>query len=392
MAFASFVAVVGGLVPADTLSSAINLDVILFLIGMFSIVAIAEDSGLLEAAAYFVVSRAGGGLALLFALSLLFGVLSAFTVNDAVALMGPPIVLAASRAAGMDLEGGIFLLAFALTIGSVMAPLGNPQNVLIAVESGMPAPLFTFMEALAAPTLINLALLPLLIAKWYGVGRGRAFAVPQEAVRNRRDALIAGIALVAVVASLAANDALEVLGLPHIVNIGVIPFIIAAASYVLVSEPRRVLEKVSWGTIVFFITMFIAMQGVWNSGVLTPLISALLPRREGPDLGILAITAESLIFSQVLSNVPFTELFIQYAKSLGYGPTPTWPWLTMAMATTIAGNLTLLGAASNIIILEVIESKYNKTIEFAKFIKRGAVITALNVAVYLPFLYLFARL
>ena len=56
------------------------------------------------------------------------------------------------------------------------------------------------------------------------------------------------------------------------------------------------------------------------------------------------------------------------------------------MAATVAGNLTLLGAASNIIILEVLETRYGATITFAQFSKYGAVVTALNLAIYLPFL------
>jgi Na+/H+ antiporter NhaD/arsenite permease-like protein len=63
-------------------------------------------------------------------------------------------------------------------------------------------------------------------------------------------------------------------------------------------------------------------------------------------------------------------------------------WLTLAMASTVAGNLTLLGAASNIIILEVLEKRFSTTVTFFEFLKYGAVVTAVNVAVYLPLLLL----
>ncbi len=390
MAFASFMIVTGGLLPINELGAAVDLDVILFLIGMFSIISMAESSGLLDAVSYWFLAKAGSTRRLLLLLSLLFGLLAAFTVNDAVALMGPSIVAAAARIAGVELEPLVLLLAFSVTIGSVATPIGNPQNVLIAVQSGITAPLLTFLKYLLVPTLANLLITPLLISRWYNLPNKEietAF-VPAEFIKNRRDAYLAGAALIAVIAALLVNDVLAVMGLPHVENIGFIPFVIAAAVYIFSSEPRRVLEGVNWGTIVFFITMFITMRGVWNSGLLQPAIGALMPRREGPTAGIPAITIESLLFSQALSNVPFTELFIQYMKAAGYGPQDVWAWLTLASAATIAGNLTLLGAASNIIILEVIESRYSKTIKFGEFVKRGVVITAINMALYLPFLYL----
>lgn len=394
MAFSSFVVVIGRLIPIDRLASAIDIDVILFLIGMFSIVSMAESSGLLDAIAYWFLWRARSTRGLLLTLSFLFGLLAAFTVNDAVALMGPPIVAAVARVAGIEMAPLLLLLCFAVTIGSVTTPIGNPQNVLIAVQSGMRTPLLTFLEFLLAPTLVNLALLPFLIERWYKLPK-KAIAIayiPAEAIRNKRDAYLAGGGLLAVVLSLLVNDILALMGLPHVENIGYIPFLAAAAIYIFSSNPRRVVEGVNWGTIIFFLTMFITMRGIWVSGLLQPAINFLMPQAEGPIPGIFAIMAESLFFSQLLSNVPFTELFIQYMKGLGYGSGDAWAWLTLAMAATIAGNLTLLGAASNIIVLEVAESKYLTTIKFSEFFKRGIIITSLNAVVYLPFLLLAARL
>ncbi len=392
MAFASFIAVVGGLLPIGELGAAVDLDVVLFLIGMFSIISMAESSGLLDAVAYWFLAKAGSTGRLLLISSLLFGLLAAFTVNDAVALMGPSIVATISRAAGIELGPLVLLLAFSLTIGSVATPIGNPQNVLIAVQSGVTAPLLTFLKYLLAPTLANLLILPFLISKRYRLPNRKIeiALVPAEFIKNKRDAYLAGGALIAVIAALLINDILAITGLPHVENIGFIPFVVAAAIYMFSSRPREVLEGVNWGTIVFFITMFITMRGIWNSGLLQPAIGALLPRKEGALAGIPAIAVESLLFSQALSNVPFTELFIQYMKSVGYGPQDVWAWLTLASAATIAGNLTLLGAASNIIILEVVESKYSSTIKFGDFAKTGLIVTAVNVAIYAPFLYLAA--
>lgn len=390
MAFASFLTVVSGLVAVDELESVIDLDVILFLVGMFSIVGLAESSGLLAMVSSWFISMFRSRYSLMYASSLLFGLLAAVAMNDTVAVMGPPIAYTISRVAGIEPRVMFLLLAFSLTIGSVMTPIGNPQNVLIVGVSGMAAPFLKFVTWLTLPTLLNLVVTPYLLIRYYGVRNGRVevLLVPQEALRNRRDALIAGVGILAVVASLVMNDLLELLGLPHISRRGLIPFVIAAGIYVLTSNPRRSISNVDWGTIVFFITMFITMEGIWRSGILNPLLEVLIPTKLSGLTNLAAVTATSLLGSQLLSNVPFAKLFIKYLKSLGYGSGDEITWIALAMSSTVAGNLTLLGAASNIIMIEYLESRMGTTLTFTEFLKAGTVVTITNTAIYLLFLTL----
>jgi len=390
MAFASFMVVVFGLVGVDEVVSAVDLDVILFLIGMFSLVSLANSSGLLEMVARWFISVFRRRVALLYGSSLLFGVLAAFVVNDTVALMGPPIAYTLSRLAGVDPKLMFLLLAFSLTIGSVMTPIGNPQNVLIAVESGVEAPFIAFLAKLALPTLVNLIATTYVLVKVFRV-EDREIGValiPHEALRNRRDAQLAAVGIALTIALLLVNDVLELYRAPHIVYRGIIPFVIAAGIYIFASNPREVLSGVDWGTIVFFITMFVTMEGVWRSGVLQPLLNIILPAKSCGFIGILRITIASILLSQLLSNVPFTKLFIEYMKSLGYTGNDKNEWIALAMSSTIAGNLTILGAASNVIILEVLESRMGTTITFTEFLKIGAIVTLVNTAIYLLFLHL----
>jgi len=389
MAFASFMSIAFGLLNIDEVVEAIDLDVILFLIGMFSLVSLANLSGLLEAIAYWFTSRFKSSVGLVYGSALLFGLLAAFVVNDTVALMGPPIAYTISRISGLNVKMMFLLLAFSLTIGSTMTPIGNPQNVLIAVESGVEAPFITFIKLLAIPTLVNLVVTAWVLMKIYRVERRRVEVsiIPHEAIKNKRDALLAAIGIVLTIVLLVVNDILELMGLPHIKSRGLIPFIIAAGVYVFASNPREVLSGVDWGTIVFFITMFITMEGVWKSGILQPLLATLLPVKDVSFTGLVEISIASILLSQVLSNVPFVKLFINYMKDLGYTSEDYSSWLTLAMASTIAGNLTILGAASNIIILEVLESRMNTTITFIEFLKVGAIVTAINTVIYLMFIF-----
>jgi Na+/H+ antiporter NhaD/arsenite permease-like protein len=89
-----------------------------------------------------------------------------------------------------------------------------------------------------------------------------------------------------------------------------------------------------------------------------------------------------------LSNVPYVKLAINYMKGIGYTGGDEREWITLAMSSTIAGNLTLTGAASNIIVLERLEPRYGRTISFMEFLKVGYIITITNIIVYTPFILL----
>ena len=391
MAFAAFLVILSGLVSIDEMGSLIDLNVILFLIGMFSLVGIAESSGVLDALALLFIARFRSVRALVVASSLVFGLLAAFAMNDTVALMGPPIAYLISKSTGLDPVFMFLLLAFSLTIGSVMTPIGNPQNVMVAENSGVKAPFIAFMYKLAIPTLINLVVTPLVLMWVMGKrthGKEVGGFIPEEALRDKREAVIAGVGLSATIIILVVNDVLQLMGYPHIEKRGFIPFIVAAATYIFTREPRNTLAKVDWGTIVFFISMFITMEGVWRSGVLHPLLNLFMSTRYGDYRDVLSIAASSIVISQFISNVPFTKLFIDYMRSLGFTGGDVNAWLSLAAFSTVAGNLTFLGAASNIIILEVLESKYSTTISFKDFFKAGMVVTAVNTLIYLPFLIL----
>jgi len=124
MSLAAFLAIFIGPVTVDDVAKVVNFEVVFFLVGMFTIVALAESSGLLDLIAYSFISLFKTRLAVFIASSLLFGLLAAFFVNDTVALMGPPIAIAT----GIEYWKMFLLLAYSLTIGSTMTPLGNPQN------------------------------------------------------------------------------------------------------------------------------------------------------------------------------------------------------------------------------------------------------------------------
>jgi Na+/H+ antiporter NhaD/arsenite permease-like protein len=388
MIFAAFITVASGLIPVDEIGMHVDLNVIFFLIGMFSIVSMAEESGLVGFISTWFIEKFRSRRSVLIASSLLFGLMAAVAVNDTVALMGPPLAYLVARSLGVSVELAMLILMFSITIGSTMTPLGNPQNMMISTSSGMDAPFIYFTKYLAAPTIVNLLITPLILMKLYGVEERKmgVGVIPHEAIRDRRDAAVGGFGLLAALTLLVANDLLALMGRPHVEARGLIPMMVASGLYLFTDEPRRVLRGVDWGSIIFFIGMFITMDGIWEGGVLREAFQALMPSKPEGLTGMASITLTSLAFSQVLSNVPFVRLSISYMKQAGCVGGDVLSWMTLAMASTIAGNLTILGAASNVIVLEALESRYGATISFWRFLKYGSVVTAVNVAVYLAYL------
>ncbi|MDW8043405.1 MAG: SLC13 family permease [Nitrososphaerota archaeon] len=390
MMLCTAVTLVTDLVPVDEALALVDLDVITLLIGMFALVGMAERSGLLDFLAYYFLSRLRTTRSIVLGSALLFGLMPAFFVNDTVALMGPPIAVTIGRALGGNYEFAFLLLCFSITIGSTMTPIGNPQNVLIAIQSGMRAPFLEFPIHLAVPTLLSLVVAALLMARLYRLPNVRSQVVvsPWEAIRSRREFTLALVGGGVTVAVLMINDVNAALGLPHVTARGLIPFTAAAALIAFSESPRDVLARVDFGTILFFIGMFITVEGVWRSGVLQPVFSALMLDDPSTPQGLASLAVLSLIMSQLISNVPYAKLAIHQLKELGVTGSETDVWMTLAAAATLAGNLTILGAASNVIVLEVLESRYGTTISYVKFAKVGALVTAATVPLFLLYLVL----
>jgi Na+/H+ antiporter NhaD/arsenite permease-like protein len=156
----------------------------------------------------------------------------------------------------------------------------------------------------------------------------------------------------------------------------------SAAPILLFSRGReKLLRGVDWGTLIFFASMFIVTAAVWESGFIQSAISHL-----GLDLlSITVILVLAVVLSQVVSNVPLVALYVPLLMSLGASDHEL---MALAAGSTIAGNLLIIGAASNIIIIQSAEKHGRRGFGFLEFAKVGAPLTILNIAVYWLFLVL----
>jgi len=384
-----------GVIQVSEAYKAIDFDVLFFLIGMFSIVAGMEKSGLLGYLMYRTLSPVKNLRSMLVVFVFLMGFLSALTVNDTMAIVGTLIAITIVKQMLLPLDIVLVALAFSITVGSVMTPIGNPQNMLIASQSGISAPFLSFVKVLGIPTLINLAIVAGFL--WFtlkkhekGLDGRQVVVIEEEHITNLELAKTSGACLVLAVGGFLLNDTLGLLGFQHTEHLGIIAFLASVPLYTLAEEKRDLLRQVDWSSIVFFMTMFMVMGGLWQSGAANVFIG-LVPAPNPIDRGSAIINIMLLIvtLSQIFSNVPLVKLYIDVMKGLGFNGTHQYAWLALASGSTIAGNLTILGAASNVIIVEAAENRTGRSFSFFSFLKRGAIVTALNITVYAIWLYIF---
>jgi Na+/H+ antiporter NhaD/arsenite permease-like protein len=369
------VLVTGQITPNEALQ-AINMDIILFLFGMFIVGEALWRSGALLPLSYRVFCRAMTLDTLVLLLIVAAGLLSAVLMNDTVAIIGTPFVIHISRKYGISIKMLLLILAFAVTTGSVMSPIGNPQNLLIAIGSGMQYPFLAFLRYLCIPTLASLLLIYCVVRYMFREEFSRCvLSHEHEPPTDERLAKTALFSLGLIILMIVAKTLSGLTGAGPEISLTAIA--LAAALPVVALSPRRgeILRSIDWHTLIFFASMFVLMQSVWDAGV----FQSLLNFSSGTVPGIPSIMALSILLSQIISNFPFVALFLPLLADAG---APRGAYLALAAGSTIAGNLLILGAASNVIIIQNAE-KQGHSISFMEFAKIGIPLTIGQTAVYI---------
>ncbi|MFP3178204.1 MAG: SLC13 family permease [Thermocladium sp.] len=370
-----------GIVPPSVAFSSINLDVILFLVSLFTIASALEVSGFLGYIAYRLVASSKSPAELVSKVFLSSAALSMFLTNDGVAGSMAPVIASMQKQARLNAKPLLYSLAFGVTIGSVALPIGNPQNLLIALDSGMAKPFIEFIVFLLPPTLINLAITTPILVRMFRAGNQ---SIKMDALDPPSfDKGLAYAALAALGALMPLYILMDVVPMPAYVTPVTVSLGAASILYAYAEKRREVVMNLDWPTILFFIGLFIVSEGALRSGVLYA-IASYLPR----PTNLLGIFAAGILVSQVISNVPMVAIYIPLMQRLGIGPGNLIDWIALAASSTIAGNLTLIGAASNVIASESFERRSGEGFGFIEFFKYGVIVTIVNALVYYLWLLL----
>jgi len=251
----------------------------------------------------------------------------------------------------------LLAVATASNIGSVATITGNPQNMLIGSFSGIHYR--DFLVHLGPIAVIGL-LLDWGILHWIHLRNAKLpllaaeIPLPELDVSHLRKP--AAVVTVVVVGFFA----------------GVPPAMMAAlgAAALLITrtlEPRKLYEEVDWGLLVFFVGLFLIVGGAENAGIVAKLLSF----AQSWDLHNLPVfTGVVAVLSNIVSNVPAVMLLKSAVPGFA---NPHAAWLALAMASTLAGNLTITGSVANLIVVE--SAKPELEIGFWDYLRVGLPIT-----------------
>jgi len=353
--------VTGGLRLGEALK-AIDLNTIALLFGMMVLNANLRIAGFFDLLASRLARQAHSPRMLLAVVTLSAGVLSALFLNDTVVLVFAPLVLELSRAGGLPPIPFLLAVATAANVGSVATIIGNPQNMLVGVASGIP--FARFMTVLSPVALVGLGTVWVVIYIIYRrqlAPQPMAVLPPEPGIHRPLLYKASAATAVLLVALLA----------------GVTPPLAAliAASLLLVTrrlEPERVFQEIDWGLLVFFAALFVVSRGAEATGVSEALFGIGTPAGGG----LPALAVSTAVLSNIVSNVPAVLLVQPAIPAL---PDPERAWLTVAMASTLAGNLTLLGSVANLIVAESAR-RAGVHLRFGEYLRAGLPITVVTLA------------
>ncbi|MBI2485543.1 MAG: anion transporter [Deltaproteobacteria bacterium] len=347
----------------------VDLNTLAFLLGMMILIAYLGVSGFFELVASWIVKVSGNTSRMLFLVVFSSGILSALFVNDTICLLFTPIILSACKSIGVNPIPFLIAVATASNIGSAATVTGNPQNMFIGVRSGIP--FLTFLLKMLPISLIGLFLNYGLIRLFFNkeINRKSTFTSKIHKPKVNKLLLIKSLSVLFVVFGLfiygISYPFTALLGGALILLIGVI-------------EPKLAFREVNWTLLLFFAGLFVVMGGVEKSG-----LSKILFEKTAPFFqldswkGMLSISMVTLVLSNLVSNVPAVILFAPHVSSFA---NPENTWLALAMASTLAGNFTLVGSVANLIVAEIAKEG-GITIGFWEYFKVGAPITIITIII-----------
>jgi Na+/H+ antiporter NhaD/arsenite permease-like protein len=354
-----------GIIPPSEVARAIDVDTIVLLLGMMLLAAYLTRAAFFRATAYYVLRHSKTPRGLLFALVMISGLLSAFLVNDTVCLMLTPLVLMLVKSADLPPLPYLLALCMASNAGSAATFTGNPQNMIIGVASRIPYAQFIAMMALPALLSLGVVFLVLLYAFRKELPHRSIHPDGPPPPVDRRLLVICSIAVVGILIAFFAG-----LPLSWSALVGATAVMVVAGI-----NPEEQYKKLDLGLLLFFACLFIVVHGVNEEGWALKMRDLFAPLMVGgPIRESFGFTTLTLVASNLFSNVPFVMLARVWVPGMA---DPLLGWQVLALASTLAGNLTLIGSVANLIVFE--GAKDTIKVTFWQYFRVGAPATIISL-------------
>jgi Na+/H+ antiporter NhaD/arsenite permease-like protein len=352
-----------GVMSPQEAYGAIDFDTIILLLGMMIVVANLRVSGFFRIVNSWIATHVRRPAVLLVAVIATSGVLSAFLVNDTICLVMTPLVLDFVLKLKRNPIPYLLAIAMASNIGSVATITGNPQNMIIGSLSHVPYG--TFVATLAPVAAAGLVIVTLLIALVYR----REFFTRERLAQQQMPSHYHGPLVAKTVIVTAAMVVLFFLGQP------VAKVAIVGGAFLLLTRrvnPGKIYREIDWPLLVMFVGLFIVVAAVEKTVITPDVVAAVGHLRLGDTVVLSAVTA---LLSNLVSNVPAVLVLKPFVAPL---QDPQRAWLVIAMASTLAGNFTLVGSIANLIVAQRAKAD-GVEISFWSYLAIGAPLTVLTI-------------
>lgn len=369
----------------------VEFGVIFLLIGMMIIVHIAAKSGVFKWMAIKLLKYTKGHPKLvLFVLAAFTAIASAFLDNVTTVVLMMPVTFIVAKEFDTDPVPFLITEVLASNIGGTATLIGDPPNIIIGAKAGL-----SFMDFLVELTdvvtvifIVCTCILIFMFRKGLTATREKMEHVANldnsKTITDKKLMLRSMITLGLVILGFVTHD---------ITHIDAYVFAVAGASFLLLFEnPKEIYKDVEWLTIFFFVGLFIIIGGFEANGGISFLADKLIQLTQGSlTAATMLILWGSGILSGIVDNIPYTAtmapLIAQVQHTLPYTGSGHHPlWWALSLGACLGGNLTIIGAAANVIVAETATTK-GYPISFFRFMKYGALVTFISLVISSAYLY-----
>jgi len=368
-----------GVLTINQAYQSIDFDTIVLLLGMMIVVAYLQTSGFFDLVAKFILKRARTGNRLLLTIIISSGILSAFLVNDTICVMMTPFILFLAGRARTDPKPYLIALATSANIGSVATLVGNPQNMLVGTFSHWQYLHFFF--AMLPVAFAGLSV-DFFVLKFFLKDKiDRVLEMHEVKDESKLDRPLLYKSLIVMLIMIIGFSAGVKLAFMAILGAAIL---ILAAN----KRPDEIFARINWSLLLFFASLFVVVGGINRVGLVDQAHKVL----EGyfsisTFQQITSFSFASLILSNIVSNVPYVMVVRHWVASFN---SPMLMWLVLAMSSTFAGNLTIVGSVANMIVLEL--SKERAPFRFWEFTKVSGTVAVISWAIGTAILILYGAI
>lgn len=382
------VLILTGVMSAEKALSYIDFNTIGVLVGMMIFVAIVRQSGMFE---YIAVRAAkavhGDPWKIMVAFTLITAVLSAILDNVTTVLLVGPMSIAIARMLKIDPVPFLMGQILASNVGGTATLIGDPPNIMIGSAAHLS--FMDFLDNTGFAVLFILAVLILLMKVVYEkkieLGTVDTGAIekldPSKSITNRALMKKGIIVLICVIIGFMFHDKLGI-------ESSVIALTAAAVMLVIGREDvDQAIQDVEWTTILFFMSLFVVVGGLTETGIIKELASKIIDATNGhPMVTMLVLLWASALLSSILDNIPFVATLIPLILAMqADGMDVTSFWWAISLGACLGGNGTMIGASANMVLSDI-STKHGYPITFKSYLKVGMPFMLLSIVISTVFL------